>query len=526
NAVKFTEEGHIFVGVDFEGETGQSVSLRFTVRDTGIGISDAQLSKIFDKFTQADASTTRQYGGSGLGLTITRQLVELMGGTLSVKSSLGRGSSFGFGLKLDLHRELIEEPVKAADLKGVKILIVDDIAVTGRVLTEQLTLWGMRPFTSDSGVSAISALRRARESDDPFRMAIVDFHMPGMDGMSLGRIVKEDPGLKDTALIFASSVGHRGDAKEVREAGFSAYLVKPIRPSILLEVLNSIWSAASEGKTPEFATRYTLGEPITRPVQPVSKPFQDGPQFDMKVLIAEDNTVNLVVAENLLKMFGCKVETAANGLLALKALQQTTFDLVFMDCQMPEMDGYNATRRIRDLESDVRNIPIIAMTAHAMETDRQACLDAGMNDHITKPLTDKDFLRILQKFSNRQPPQAPSAAGGSIDIERWRYLATMTGSYDATFAASLIDAFTEETPRKMQELRDTIASGNTSDIEDAAHALTGSGANIGAMKFSELAEQIELDAESGVVENADRLFGDLRKELKQVIQDLEGLRDG
>ncbi|MBA6349857.1 PAS domain-containing hybrid sensor histidine kinase/response regulator [Colwellia sp. BRX8-9] len=383
NAIKFTEQGEVSVYCKVQEETEQRTKLLFEITDTGIGLTDEQQIKLFERFSQADSSTTREYGGTGLGLSISKQLVEMMDGEIGVKSIEGKGSMFWFTLNVANTNTL--RPKKAFDnLQGQKILVVDD-NFTNRVLLGQLLAqWQVEHTLVDSGHKALEKLNEESLKGTPYHIAILDMQMPQMDGFELGTKIKNDSRLfKETRLVMLTSQGKRGDADKLKAAGFNGYLNKPIVHTILYNTLMTIIGA----NTPEqpLVTAYSSHEL---------------PQFTARVLVVEDNAVNQRLAQGLLKKFGVQVDFAVNGEEALNSLENLPFDLVFMDCQMPVMDGYEATQKIRYSESKVlnRDIPIIAMTANSMEGDREKCLAVGMDDFISKPVNPNKVQEALKRW--------------------------------------------------------------------------------------------------------------------------------
>lgn len=394
NAVKFTDEGEVSVRVFVQEETEGRVSLRFSVRDTGIGIAPEQQSVLFEKFRQVDSSVTRKYGGSGLGLAICKQLVEMMGGEITLASEPGGGSEFIFTVSLEKQPEKQADHHSPTRLRGVRILIVDDHATNREVLVRQLKAWGARPEEADHPTRALHMLRQAQRDLDPFALALVDMQMPGISGADLGAVIRADESIRGVRLIMMTSLGRRGDAQRMRTIGFDSYLTKPIRQSELFDV--AVRSLA--GGMPELPPKEDIPSVLNPPPAPRRRRIslkQNG-----RVLLAEDNVTNQLVASGILKRFGLSVEVVSNGAEALAALERGHYDLVLMDVQMPGMDGYEATRRIRSPESGVRNhaVPVLAMTAHAMVGDREKCLDAGMNDYISKPIIPRILEEKLAKW--------------------------------------------------------------------------------------------------------------------------------
>jgi two-component system, sensor histidine kinase and response regulator len=390
NAVKFTEKGEVSIRVSLEDEDVGHATIRFAVIDTGIGIPPARIDLIFESFSQADSSTTRRFGGTGLGLTISKQLSEAMGGRIGVESEEGKGSTFYFTAVFEKQTEPSHEMVVVpVDIRGKRILIVDDNATNRHVLREQLKSWGCRYAEAPGGAEAMELLRHAVDSKDPFDIAILDMQMPGMDGQTLGKKIKEAPDLRTTILVLMTSMGRRGDAKRSENLGFAAYLIKPIKQSQLYDCLSTI--TGSQKKTVEarpaaIVTRHSIAEEQRRRV---------------RILLAEDNIVNQKVAVAMLRKFGYNPDIVTNGKEAVSALKTVPYDMVLMDCQMPEMDGYEATRQIRNPQSAIRNhaIPIIAMTAHAMQGAREECLEAGMDDYISKPINPQALLDVIEKWA-------------------------------------------------------------------------------------------------------------------------------
>jgi signal transduction histidine kinase/DNA-binding response OmpR family regulator len=395
NAIKFTPTGSVLVDVQVEAPGEAGVSLRFAIEDTGIGIEPDKLEHIFDRFTQADSSTTRRFGGTGLGLAISKQLVELMGGKVHVESRPGSGSKFSFTIRLPVDHERVVAPPQPADVRGLRVLIVDDNALNRRIVHELVLQWGMRNGGAASGAEALEALWRAVEERDPYQIAVLDYNMPGMDGAMLGRVIKSDQRLQDTVLILYTSSGHKGEAKRVADVGFAAYLTKPVRPSVLMDALATAWAGRGSTEPAKLITRHTVAEHQ----RPAAAPVAAGlPHAGVRALLVEDNVVNQKIASRMLEKLGCRVDVAANGKEAVTLTGTLPYDVVFMDCEMPVMDGYTATGEIRREAKPGRHLPIIAMTAHAMPGDREKCLDAGMDDYITKPVRRDDFAKMLRTW--------------------------------------------------------------------------------------------------------------------------------
>jgi|GEM_PF-1247460 len=383
NAVKFTEKGEVSVCCKEQEQTEQHTKLLFEVTDTGIGLTDEQQSKLFERFSQADTSTTRKYGGTGLGLSICKQLVELMSGEIGIKSEVGKGSTFWFTVYVA--NTNTQRTQKVFDnLRNQKILVVDD-NLTNRVLLGQLlTKWQVEHTLVDNGHKALEKLTEESVKGTPYHIAILDMQMPNMDGFQLGTAIKNDRQLfKNTRLMMLTSQGRRGDADRLKAAGFNGYLNKPVEQTVLYNTLMTIAG-------------------VNTPEQPLITSYssRELPQFSARVLVVEDNTINQKVAQGLLKKFGVKVDLAGNGEEALNSLETLPFDMILMDCQMPVMDGYEATKQIRHPASKVlnRDIPIVAMTANSMEGDRDKCLAVGMNDFISKPINPNKVQETLKRW--------------------------------------------------------------------------------------------------------------------------------
>jgi PAS domain S-box-containing protein len=398
NAVKFTEVGEVVVRVECTSIEGSRVALKFTVHDTGIGIPQDKHASIFDPFTQADASTTRRFGGTGLGLTISSRLTALMGGRITVESEVGRGTQFQLFLPFELRADEPVIPVRRAlkDLQGLAVLIVDDNATNRRILEEILTGWQMRPTSVDGGLAAIGALDAALAAGKPFALALIDFQMPDLDGYGLAERIKRRPELGTTLIMMLSSVGHRGDAIRLRELGVASYLTKPVRQSVLLDAMLSVLASSDPPHERKMVTRHTINEAHRA----------------LRILVAEDNAVNRQLVTALLEKRGHTIVTVGNGREAVAAVEGGGFDLVLMDVQMPEMDGWEATAAIRRGEAETgRHIPIIALTAHAMKGDREACLVAGMDGYLSKPIDSRELFAVLDAHSGwaAMPPAITAA---------------------------------------------------------------------------------------------------------------------
>jgi len=390
NAIKFTDKGEIEVSVDLLKKKGREVTLLFKVRDTGIGIPQDKQAVIFEAFTQADSSTSRRYGGSGLGLAIVSQLVQLFGGRIWVESVVGRGSTFFFTVNLTLQKKNESKivPARLDQLKSLRVLVVDDNATNRRFLSELLTSWQMRPEEAASGREALTLLNRAVRDGDPFKIVLLDSHMPEIDGFTIATKIRDNPFLGEPVMIILTSAGMPGDAARCRELNVSGYLTKPIRQGELLQAL--MFAFGRQPRHPEsriLITRHYLRE---------NEP-------PLRILLAEDNAINQKVAIHLLEKMGHQVYPVNNGNEVIKALKKDNFDLIIMDVQMPEMDGFKTARIIRKWEKKAgRSVPIIAMTAHALESDRKKCLAAGMNGYIAKPINFYELWKTIRQVMARR----------------------------------------------------------------------------------------------------------------------------
>jgi len=499
NAVKFTHKGEIAVRAILVSETDAEAGLRFSIKDTGIGIPADKQALMFQKFTQADASTSRQYGGTGLGLAISKQLVEQMGGEIGVVSEEGRGSEFWFTVRLSKQAGQEHNVAPPADIRGVHILIVDDNASNREVLMSQFKAWSVRAEETPDGPAALQALYRARDAGDPFRAAILDMQMPGMDGTALARAIKADETLKDTRLVLLSSLGQRGDARKMEEIGFAAFLIKPARQSELLGCLSAVLAGTIVAKQAQpILTRHAIREMRRGAV---------------RILLAEDNITNQMVAVGILKKLGLHADAVANGAEAVKALETLPYDLVLMDVQMPVMDGMEATRQIRDPRSAVRNhpIPIIAMTAHAMQGDRERCLEAGMNDFVTKPVDPHALAEALEKWLPKETAtttdQAPgvseavSVSAAEQEAPVFDRAGMMTRMMDdEELARTVIEAFLDDVPKQIEALRSYLEAGDAISAERQAHTIKGASANLGGEALRALAFEMEKAGKAGNLE--------------------------
>jgi len=399
NAIKFTASGHVLIAVECERKDEKWAQIRVSVNDTGIGIPPEKVGSLFEKFMQVDSSTTRKYGGTGLGLAISKQLIELMGGKIHVESRLGEGSSFWFILPLLIDEQPCPDPVPIVGLAGLRVLIVDDNEVNRRVVHEQISSWGMRNGSFASGAEALQAVRIAKANGDPYQVVITDYQMPEIDGATLAAMIKADPAIRDTVVVMLTSVGHWCDVRGLEGASIDACLVKPVRHSQLLNTLATAWSNKLQGAaTGPTESEYRAS--LTALKSSVRGRLADCP---VRVLVAEDNVVNQKVTRRILERLGIRADVAANGREAVQMMTDLPYDVIFMDCQMPEMNGYEAAVEIRRRERLNQHVAIIAMTADASAACREQCLAAGMDDFIAKPVKPEQVKVAMRKA-------APSAA--------------------------------------------------------------------------------------------------------------------
>ncbi|MBF0118899.1 MAG: response regulator [Desulfobacterales bacterium] len=388
NAIKFTERGEVYIRTSVEHETENSFTLRFEIVDTGIGIPEDRIETLFNYFSQIDNSMSRKYGGIGVGLAISKQLSLLMGGKIGVKSEIGKGSTFWVTLVIEKQKDLTKKKIlPIEEIKGLKVLIVDDNETTIKALKEQLISWNCYCDDAKNGNYAIEKLNRSVENKEPFHIIFIDVHLPEMDGKTLGEKISSHVIFKQMAMVLLTPIGYRGDVKKLKEFGFKAFLTKPLKH---LQVFDCLKNLRGVGFGPTI---------VAKPASVVST-IEEDRKKNIRILLAEDNLVNQKLALRLLEKLGYKSDAASNGKEAVVALEKTNYDLVLMDVQMPEMDGFEATKIIRDTKSNVlrHDIPIVALTAHAMKGDRERCLEAGMDDYLSKPIKPDKLFEIVERY--------------------------------------------------------------------------------------------------------------------------------
>ncbi len=498
NAIKFTAAGEVVLRARMVEDREHTVVIRFEVTDTGIGIEPDQQERLFESFTQADASTTRRYGGTGLGLAICKQLVERMGGEVGVQSRPGLGSTFWF--TLDLKRagslNLRSAPPRTA-LQGVRILVVDDNRTNRIVVEQNLRVWGARPESFESGVEALAAMTRAVASGDPYRLAILDHQMPEMDGADVARAIRQNSVIRDTSLILLTSSALPGDGRAAREAGIDAFLTKPVRIADLYDCLATLLSAPGWAPA-RLITRYTLAETAAA--------------SRGRLLVVDDNPVNQRAALRTLQKMGHIVDVADNGVGAVAAVARGRYDAVLMDCQMPEMDGFEATREIRRREGTDRHTPIIAMTAGAMTGDEARCLAAGMDAYLSKPVKAGALAAMVGRWTNAEARSARRGVAPEVlDEER---LAELRALGAEEFEA-LVTLFLADSTTRIAGIRDAEARGDAGAIINLAHSLKGSagtfGAGILALRSGELQERATVGDVAAATRLIDSMDADLAR---------------
>ena len=490
NAIKFTDHGEVVVEVSLEAREANepSVPVRFSVRDTGIGIPADKHEEIFTAFAQADSSTTRRFGGTGLGLAIASQLVGLMGARIELRSQVGKGSTFSFVTRFALPSEvsLAAPPVPPVDLLGLSVLIVDDNETNRTILVETLRNWRMTPTATAGAREALACLREAVAAGRPFRLVLTDGQMPEMDGFMLADAIKHDPSCASTPIILLSSAGRPDDGSRARIGGIAAALTKPVKQSDLLDAIMTV-----------------LGKAVRAPDLSTSAP---APPRTLRILLAEDNPVNQRVASRLLERRGHLVVVAGTGREVLALLDGSksaaAFDVILMDVQMPEMDGLQATAAIRSRERESGgHVPIVAMTAHAMEGDRERCLAAGMDGYVSKPIDAETLVGTVESFGGGRER--------SFDADR---TAARFGN-DRMLLREMLTLFAEDSPRMLADLRKAIDANDPAAVAAAAHALKGSVSNFEAKGAVKAALALEVMGRAGDLRGADGAFRELDAEL-------------
>ncbi len=511
NALKFTSEGEVSLKVQLDVIEDKGESIHFTVTDTGVGILEEKLKSIFESFCQADTSTTREFGGTGLGLTISRRLVEMMGGRVWVESEVGVGSKFHFTMRLQ-HAKQEPGPVlpRVVDpvLDGVKVLIVDDNRTNRRILEGLVRHWGMNPTCVSDGAQALVEMKAAQEASTPFELVLTDMHMPKMDGFGLVENIRSTDATETATIMMLTSGGQRGDAARCSEMGIAAYLLKPVRQTELREAIARVLQAKYETGGSDMITPYSLA--VTKDTK--------APSRRLDILLAEDNLVNQKLAIRLLEKRGHQVTLAQNGREALGALAAKTYDLVLMDVQMPEMDGLEATRRlrVREQQNGVARQAVVAMTALAMKGDKERCTGAGMDGYLTKPIRPQELDGVLDQYSAMAAPREregqPVQANAALNMDD--LMERVDG--DMGFLAELGEIYRREYPVQLSALREAMANGDATAVRRVGHSLKGALGNLSAIEAAGLAASVEEMGKIGELDGLAVTLQYLERELVEV----------
>jgi PAS domain S-box-containing protein len=529
NAFKFTSQGEVFVSVTAENETPSHVLVRFNVRDTGIGISSAGQQHLFQPFTQADGSTTRRYGGTGLGLVISKHIVELMGGKIGVESAEGQGSTFWFTAWFEKQSKgVTTPPVSAAPaaLKGVRLLVVDDNKTQREIMRRQVSAWGMPCDGAPNGSEALSMLRLKAAGGEPYDLAIIDMQMPEMDGMALAQAIKADPAIAATGIVLLIPLSAQRAAAKLREAGVISWLTKPVKQSRLL---NALLAAVAETGTGVKQSGHVVRP---RSLQPTDQPKSDASGVESKkarVLVVEDNPVNRRVSLHQLQSFGYTAEAVTDGQEALEALAEANYDLILMDCQMPELDGYETTAEIRRREGHLRHTPIIAITAHAFAEDRERCLRAGMDDYLSKPVEPVILQSVLAQWLGTSPQRSEASRSGARAVPGMSLTNIMRPSVLTAFREGLeegkpdpviemLELFCRNTESALMTLKDALDKSDVLAIQRTAHSLKGSSDVLGLWQLAAIGVELEQNVEGGSLRGVEDIIHQIEDELQHVRQ--------
>jgi PAS domain S-box-containing protein len=507
NAIKFTERGEVNLRVEIESQGEDWTALHFCITDTGIGIPREKQQRIFEAFTQADSSTTRKYGGTGLGLAISTRLVKLMEGRIWVESEPNKGSRFHFTAKFGLVKGLQREaaPLAKVNLQGTPVLVIDDNATNRRILEAMLTGWSMQPTLVGRGQEGLVAMRRAKDMGKPFPLILLDAQMPDVDGFMIAEKLKEDPALAGSAIMMLTSAGLRGDAARCRELGISAYLIKPIRQSELLEAILLVLGQPSLKRDRlDLVTRHTIREARRK----------------LRILVAEDNAINRELLTCLLQNHGHTVTAVTTGREAVELLDKNAvnYDIVLMDVEMPDMDGFQATALIREKEKvSGKHIPIIALTADAMKGDCERCLAAGMDGYVPKPVRLQDLLETVQTLLldvPNIPPDAPPEEPPAQVLDEALLMSRVDN--DPQLLRDLVSLFLEECPRLVDDIRAALDRKDAKAAERGAHSLKGCTSNLAAQMASEAALKLERLARAGDLVDAESVLQELKGQLERL----------
>ncbi|MFH1214984.1 MAG: response regulator [Pseudomonadota bacterium] len=493
NAVKFTEQGQVLLRIEMVSENIEEVTFLFAVEDTGIGMSPETREHIFDAFSQADSSTTRKYGGTGLGLAISKKLVSLMGGDIGVVSESGKGSTFWFRVSLRrISDDSQDDEQLMKNLLGLRVLIVDDNPLNRAILKNQVRSWGMSSETAENGADALVILENSYADAKPYDVVLLDWHMPEMDGIELTKRIRAQYRKKNLLLVMLSSASFDEESLKATRAGVDLYLTKPVRQSLLFDCLINLL----EKSPPKFAEPETVAPDL--PMASVS--------YGGRVLLVEDNMVNQDVAREMLKHMDCQVEVAENGHRAVDAFARQEFDLILMDCHMPEMDGFAAAREIRRIEDEqgrVKRVPIIALTGDVQTGIREECRESGMNDYLSKPFYMTDLQQALGRWltgrvlsaSKGYAGEEDEGSGGDdhfvLDRERLDMIKSMNSPDNPAVLDRIIGIYMESSPEILRAIHGAVQKGDGSELSEAAHSLKTSSANLGAMDLSSFCKKLE-----------------------------------
>jgi len=509
NAVKFTEHGEVVVSVALDSQDGPHVMLHFAVTDTGIGVSKEQQQHIFKAFQQADSSTTRKYGGTGLGLAICADLTQLMQGRIWVDSAEGHGSTFHFTAHFDLPTKAKKgAPEPPHSLLGLPVLVVDDNETNRRILQEMITNWKMKPVPASNGLEAQELLENARRKGKAFRLAVIDAGMPQLDGFELATRIKRNPDLKQTAVILLASAGHGEQLSKAKQMDVAA-LTKPVKQSELWDAILTVLLAPRRRKEvhkgPERRRKAT-----THP---------------LRILVAEDNPVNQELVLHLLDRRGHSVILAENGREAVNAAERHAFDVVLMDVQMPEMGGLEATQAIRAKERATgKHLPILAMTAHAMEGDRERCLASGMDGYIAKPIDPKCFLNIVEAAASARIIEECAVEANRVSAFDQAELLKRFDGNNRRLLRTMVKTFSHDCPKMMARIRTALTTRDARALVEVAHALKGAVGNFGPSSAFETARQIEKKAREGKLDGAWELYATLEEDIAKLLPALHSIR--
>ncbi len=499
NSIKFTSRGEVSIRVTLESETGSQAMLRFQVSDSGIGISAEAQRHLFEAFNQADVSTTRKFGGTGLGLAICKQLVESMGGRIGVDSVQGQGSNFWFSLPLEKRPAPSESHASRHALDGTRVLAVDANPTSGQFLKAQLTAWDIPCDVVSTAEEALATLRQAAQSDAAYSVAIIELELPEMDGVALARAIRTEPAIAGTRLILLTARGKRLNAGELRREGISQCRSKPIRQSMLYDCLVETLEDAPESSDAPAPEELPIDVPLRRE----------------RLLMVEDNLVNRKVTLGQLRKLGYTADAVSNGFEALEALAGASYDIVLMDCHMPEMDGFEASEAIRRRENGLKHTWIIAMTANAMAGDREECLRAGMDDYVSKPVRIEDLAAALERAGQQSAPPAPALNPKTIAALR-----ELPSEDGASMLPMLVAAFLQEAPASVAAMNAAMGKNDARGLARAAHTLRGCSGYFGADRLQELCAEIERTGRAGLLEPAPELLASAERELQRVISEL------